>query len=75
MLFKITVFRTTSIMFVVALQVRTVSLQHLHVHVLPRKSKVKGLESGKFDVSHDRPERTLEEMSEEASVLRPYFNQ
>jgi len=65
----------TSIIFVLALQVHTMSLQHLHVHVLPRKSKVKGLESGKFDVSHDRPERTLDEMSEEASMLRPYFNQ
>jgi len=65
----------TSIMFVVALKVRTVSLQHLHVHVLPRKSNIKGLEGGKFDVSHDRPERSLDEMSEEASRLRPYFNQ
>jgi len=65
----------TSITLVVALQVRTMSLQHLHVHILPRKSKVIGLESGKFDVSHDRPERTLSEMAEEASMLRPYFNQ
>jgi bis(5'-adenosyl)-triphosphatase len=51
------------------------TVKHLHVHVLPRKSNVKGLENGKFDVSHDRPERSLDEMSEEASRLRPYFNQ
>jgi len=62
-------------MFVVALQAFTMSLQHLHVHVLPRKSNVQGLESGKFDVSHDRPVRSLDEMSEEASRLWPYFNQ
>ena len=54
-------------------EVLTLFLQHLHVHVLPRKSKVKGDESGKFDVSHDRPERSLAEMSEEAAMLRPFF--
>ena len=54
--------------------VHTVFFQHLHVHVLPRKSKIKGYESGKFDVSHDRPERSLHEMSEEASMLRSFFN-
>jgi diadenosine tetraphosphate (Ap4A) HIT family hydrolase len=62
-------------MFVMAVQVCPVFLQHLHVHVLPRKLKVKGFESGQFDVSHDRPERSIAEMSEEASMLRPFFNQ
>ncbi|GFG35911.1 hypothetical protein Cfor_05267 [Coptotermes formosanus] len=50
------------------------TVKHLHVHVLPRKSKVNSDESGKFDASHDRPERSLAEMSEEASMLRPFFN-
>jgi diadenosine tetraphosphate (Ap4A) HIT family hydrolase len=61
-------------MFVVVGQVLALFLQHLHVHVLPRKSKVNSDESGKFDASHDRPERSLAEMSEEASMLRPFFN-
>lgn len=49
------------------------TVKHLHVHVLPRKSEVKGDESGKLDASHDRPERSLAEMSEEASMLRAFF--
>jgi diadenosine tetraphosphate (Ap4A) HIT family hydrolase len=60
-------------MFVVAGQVLALFLQHLHVHVLPRKSEVKGDESGKLDASHDRPERSLAEMSEEAAMLRAFF--
>jgi len=43
------------------------------VHVLPSKSKEVGDDDTKLDASHDRPERTLAEMSEEASMLRPFF--
>jgi diadenosine tetraphosphate (Ap4A) HIT family hydrolase len=48
-------------------------LQHLHVHVLPRKSGVVGDGGAMIDASYDRPERSLAEMSEEASMLRPFF--
>jgi diadenosine tetraphosphate (Ap4A) HIT family hydrolase len=48
-------------------------LQHLHVHMLPRKPKVVGDGSDLFDASRDSPERSLAEMSEEASMLRPFF--
>jgi diadenosine tetraphosphate (Ap4A) HIT family hydrolase len=48
-------------------------LQHLHVHVLPRKSRVVGDGSAVIDAFHDRPERSLAEMSEEASMLRAFF--
>jgi hypothetical protein len=41
--------------------------------VLPRKSGVIGDGSAMIDAFHDRPERSLAEMSEEASMLRPFF--
>jgi diadenosine tetraphosphate (Ap4A) HIT family hydrolase len=61
------------IMFVVADPSHLLFLQHLHVHVLPRKSEVVSNDNATLDAFRDRPERSLAEMSEEASMLRPFF--
>jgi diadenosine tetraphosphate (Ap4A) HIT family hydrolase len=60
-------------MFVAADPLLFLFLQHLHVHVLPRKSEVVDDDNATLDAFHDRPERSLAEMSAEASVLRPFF--
>lgn len=49
------------------------TVKHLHVHVLPRKSEVVGDDNATLDAFRDRPERSLAEMSAEASMLRPFF--
>jgi diadenosine tetraphosphate (Ap4A) HIT family hydrolase len=60
-------------MFVAADPSLLLFLQHLHVHVLPRRKEVVGDNNATFDAFHDRPERSLAEMSAEATMLRPFF--
>jgi hypothetical protein len=40
---------------------------------MPSKSKAGSDNGAMLDASCDRPERSLSEMSEEASMLRPFF--
>ncbi|XP_021933022.1 nitrilase homolog 1 isoform X2 [Zootermopsis nevadensis] len=49
------------------------TIKHLHVHLMPSRSKAVSDNGAMLDASCDRPERSIAEMSQEASMLRPFF--